>query len=104
VLFTCGLHQRLSTAEDLKDAYKFAASFARQTCSLGSILPVVKWSTESGHQVKAVKCHNEVNNDNRKVQETELHERLQALHRRHGVCVDESGTKCCRCRLTSACS
>ena len=25
----------------------------------------MKWSTKSGHRVKAVKCHNEVSNDNR---------------------------------------
>ena len=38
----------------------------------------LKWSTNSGHQVKAVKCHNEVRNDNRNEKEKELHGRLQA--------------------------
>ena len=36
------------------------------------------WSTESGHFVKVVKCHNEVNDDNRNESEKELHGRLQA--------------------------
>ena len=40
-------------------------------------LEEVKWSTKSGHQVKAVKCHNEVNHDKRNEQETVLHGRLQ---------------------------
>jgi hypothetical protein len=36
------------------------------------------WSTESGHFVKVVKCHNEVNEDDRKEKETGLYRRLQA--------------------------
>ena len=39
---------------------------------------VVKWSTNSGHRVKAVQCHNEVNDESRKENETEVHGRLQA--------------------------
>ena len=31
----------------------------------------MKWSTNSGHRVKAVKCHNEVRNDNRNEKDTE---------------------------------
>ena len=43
------------------------------------VLPVrLKWSDTSGHRVKAVKCHNEVRNDNRNEKETELHGRFQA--------------------------
>ncbi len=38
----------------------------------------MKWSTNSGHRVKAVKCHNEVRNDNRNEKEKELHGRFQA--------------------------
>ena len=40
----------------------------------------VKWSTESGHRVKAVKCHNEVNDDNRKETAKQLHGRRQRLY------------------------
>ena len=36
------------------------------------------WSTKSGHRVKAVKCHNEVNDDNRKKKAKQLHGRFQA--------------------------
>ena len=38
----------------------------------------MKWSDTSGHRVKAVKCHNEVSNDNRSEKETELYGRIQA--------------------------
>lgn len=38
----------------------------------------LKWSTESGHRIKAVKCHSEVNDDNRDEKETGLYGRLQA--------------------------
>ena len=34
---------------------------------------LLKWPTDSGHRVKAVNCQNEVNNDNRKTNETEVH-------------------------------
>ena len=36
------------------------------------------WSTKSGHRVKVVKCHNEVNDDNRKKKAKQLHGRFQA--------------------------
>lgn len=36
------------------------------------------WSTESGHRVKALKCHNEVNDDSRNEKTAKLHGRLQA--------------------------
>ena len=32
----------------------------------------MKWSTKSGHRVKAVKCHNEVKDDNRDEKAKEL--------------------------------
>ncbi len=35
-------------------------------------------ATKSGHRAKAVKCHNEVNDDNRNEKEAELYGRLQA--------------------------
>lgn len=38
---------------------------------------VLKWSSDTGYQVKDVKSHNEVNNDNRKEDETVVHRRLQ---------------------------
>ena len=38
----------------------------------------MKWSTKSGHRVKALTCHNEVNDDNSNDQETELHGSVQA--------------------------
>jgi len=38
----------------------------------------VKWSDTSGHRVKAVKCHNEVSDDNRDEKAAELHRRFQA--------------------------
>ena len=38
----------------------------------------VMWSTKSGHRVKVVKCHNEVNDDNRKKKAKQLHGRFQA--------------------------
>jgi hypothetical protein len=38
----------------------------------------MKWSTKSGHRVKAVKCHNEVRDGNRNEKETELYGRIQA--------------------------
>ena len=38
----------------------------------------LKWSTKSGHRVKALNCHNEVNADNSNDQETELHGSVQA--------------------------
>ncbi len=38
----------------------------------------MKWSTKTGHRVKALKCHNEVHDNNRKQKETELHGRVQA--------------------------
>ena len=37
----------------------------------------MKWSTKSGHRVKAVNCHNEVNDDNRKEKTKQLHGRFQ---------------------------
>ena len=40
--------------------------------------PEMKWSTKTGHRVKALKCHNEVNDDNRNENETGLYGRLQA--------------------------
>ncbi len=36
----------------------------------------MKWSTKSGHRVKALNCHNEVSDDNRKGKEAELHGRI----------------------------
>ena len=39
---------------------------------------VLMWSTKSGHRVKVVKCHNEVNDDNRKKKAKQLHGRFQA--------------------------
>jgi transposase InsO family protein len=38
----------------------------------------MKWSDTSGPRVKAVKCHNEVRNDNRNEKETGVHGRFQA--------------------------
>ena len=38
----------------------------------------VKWSTKSGHRVKAVNCQDEVNDDNRKKKAKQLHGRFQA--------------------------
>ena len=48
----------------------------------------LKWSTKTGHRVKALKCHNEVNDDNRNEKETGLYGRLQA---RSGVAGDRAG-------------
>jgi len=39
---------------------------------------ILKWSTKSGHRVKAVKCHNEVRDDNRSEKEAGVHGRFQA--------------------------
>ena len=40
----------------------------------GVVFPdnIVKWSIRSGHQVKALKCHSEVKNDNGKTIETKI--------------------------------
>ena len=38
----------------------------------------LKWSTKSGHRVKALNCHNEANADNSNDPETELHGSVQA--------------------------
>jgi hypothetical protein len=38
----------------------------------------LKWSDTSGHRVKAVKCHDEVSDDNRDEKASELHGRFQA--------------------------
>ena len=35
------------------------------------------WSTESGHRVKASKCHNEVNDDRRNEKTAKVHGRIQ---------------------------
>ena len=42
------------------------------TYSHTKAVPKVKWSIRSGHQVKALKCHSEVKNDNGKTIETKI--------------------------------
>lgn len=39
---------------------------------------ILKWSTRTGHRVKALRCHNEVRDDNRNENETEVYGRFQA--------------------------
>jgi transposase len=50
----------------------------------------LKWSDTSGHRVKAVKCHNEVRDDNRDEKETGVHGRYK---RDAVVLVTEQGYK-----------
>jgi hypothetical protein len=38
---------------------------------------ILKWSTNTGHRVKAVNCQNEVNDDDTKTNKTEVYRRLQ---------------------------
>ena len=45
---------------------------------LAGVKSELMWSTKSGHRVKVVKCHNEVNDDNRKKKAKQLHGRFQA--------------------------
>ena len=54
----------------------------------------VKWSTKSGHRVKAVKCHNEVRDDNRNEKETGVHWEYTEDFKRDAVAlVTEQGYK-----------
>jgi len=55
--------------------YRWAGIFSITT---GSSMQAMKWSTKSGHRVKAVKCHKEVRNDNRNEKETRVYGRFQA--------------------------
>lgn len=51
----------------------------REIHFLGEVLPqesvgILKWSTKTGHRVKAVNCHGEVNDDNKET--TDLYGRV----------------------------
>ena len=60
------------------DFLKADGTFSSTIAGNRTVKISMKWSTNSGHRVKAVKCHNEVSNDNRNEKETGVHGRFQA--------------------------
>ena len=65
-----------------QDLFLAAASSYRgvihHTAGYDESIGVMKWSTKFGHQVKALKCHSEVKNDNEKTSPTKTYRRIQA--------------------------
>ena len=73
---TCIIMERFDPEQYLALIEKYQVTHSQLVPTMFSRLlklPKVKWSTDSGHRVKAVNCQNEVNNDNRKTNDTEVH-------------------------------